>query len=74
MPRSGSDLLLEALADEGVRHVFGNPGTTELPLVDALVDRAEPQYVLALQEGIAVAMSDGYARLTGRPSVANLHT
>jgi benzoylformate decarboxylase len=66
--------LLHALADEGVRHVFGNPGTTELPLVDALADRDEPQYVLALQEATAVGMADAYARLTRRPSFVNLHT
>lgn len=74
MRRSGSDVLLEALADEGVRHVFGNPGTTELPLVDALVGRDEPQYVLALQEATAVGMADAYGRLTRRPSFVNLHT
>ena len=56
MRRSGSEILLEALADEGVRHVFGNPGTTELPLVDALVGRDAPQYVLALQEATAVGI------------------
>jgi benzoylformate decarboxylase len=72
--RTGSQILLEALADEGVRHVFGNPGTTELPLVDALADRDEPLYVLALQEATAVGMADGYARLTRRPSFVNLHT
>ncbi len=66
--------MLEALADEGVRHVFGNPGTTELPLVDALAGRDEPQYVLALQEATAVGMADAYARLTRRPSFVNLHT
>ena len=74
MRRSGSEILLEALADEGVRHVFGNPGTTELPLVDALVGRDEPHYVLALQEATAVGMADAYARLTRRPSFVNLHT
>ena len=73
-PRSGAAVLLDALADEGVRHVFGNPGTTELPLVDALADRDEPQYVLALQEATATAMADAYARLTRRPSFVNLHT
>jgi benzoylformate decarboxylase len=66
--------VLDALADEGVRHVFGNPGTTELPLVDALARRDEPEYVLALQEATAVAMGDGYARLSRRPSFVNLHT
>jgi benzoylformate decarboxylase len=74
MPR-GSEILLEALADEGVRHVFGNPGTTELPLVDALAGGGRvPQYVLALQEATAVGMADGYARLSRRPSFVNLHT
>jgi benzoylformate decarboxylase len=72
--RSGAEILLEALADEGVRHVFGNPGTTELPLVDALAGRMEPSYVLALQEATAIGMADAYARLTRRPSFANLHT
>ncbi len=74
MSRSGSDVLIEALQTEGVTHVFGNPGTTELPLVDALVERDTPRYVLALQEATAVAMADGYARVTGRPSFVNLHT
>jgi benzoylformate decarboxylase len=74
MPR-GSDILLEALADEGVRYVFGNPGTTELPLVDALArGDGVPQYVLALQEATAVGAADGYARLTRRPAFVNLHT
>jgi len=72
--RTGAEILLAALADEGVRHVFGNPGTTELPLVDVLSGRDEPQYVLALQEATAVGMADAYARLTGRPSFVNLHT
>ena len=36
--RAGRDALFEVLASEGVRHIFGNPGTTELPLIDGLVD------------------------------------
>ncbi|MEY2476334.1 MAG: benzoylformate decarboxylase [Actinomycetota bacterium] len=70
----GRDVLLEVLATEGVRHVFGNPGTTELPLIDALAGRDDPAYVLALQEATAVAMADGYAQATGRPAFLNLHT
>ena len=54
--------------------MFGNPGTTELPLVDALARSSEPGYVLALQEATAVGMADGYGRLTRRPSFVNLHT
>src|SRR3982750_1632233 len=70
----GVDVMLEVLATEGVRHVFGNPGTTELPFVDALASHPELPYVLALQEATAVAMADGYAQVTGRPAFLNLHT
>lgn len=70
----GRDLLLEVLRSEGVAHVFGNPGTTELPLVDALATAADVSYVLALQEATAAGMADGYAQVTGRPAFLNLHT
>lgn len=70
----GRDVLLEVLATEDVRHVFGNPGTTELPFVDSLAGHPELAYVLALQEATAVAMADGYAQATGRPAFLNLHT
>lgn len=65
--------MLELLRSEGVDRVFGNPGTTELPLVDALVDAPDLPYTLALQEASVVAMADGYARATGRPAFVNLH-
>ncbi|WP_203996789.1 thiamine pyrophosphate-binding protein [Virgisporangium aurantiacum] len=67
------DALLAILRDEGVRHVFGNPGTTELPLLDALADAPDLRYVLGLQEASVVAMADGYARATGRTAFVNLH-
>jgi len=69
-------VLLEVLRTEGVRHLFGNPGSTELPLIDALAGPggADFDYVLALQEATAVAMADGYAQSTGRPAFLNLHT
>jgi benzoylformate decarboxylase len=71
---SGRDVLLEVLRSEGVRHVFGNPGSTELPLVDALAGVDDVHYVLALQEATVVGMADGYAQATGRPAFVNLHT
>ncbi|MFD0935471.1 thiamine pyrophosphate-binding protein, partial [Methylobacterium trifolii] len=73
-PRRGAALLLEVLRSEGVRYIFGNPGTTELPLIDALTDTADIAYVLALQEASAVAMADGYAQAARRPAFLNLHT
>ena len=71
---NGRSVLLEVLRSEGVTHCFGNPGTTELPFVDALADESALHYVLALQENVAVAMADGYAQASGRPSFVNLHT
>lgn len=74
MGTTGRDVLLEVLRTEGVRHVFGNPGSTELPLMDALATADDLHYVLALQEATAVGMADGYAQATGRPAFVNLHT
>jgi benzoylformate decarboxylase len=68
------DALLEVLRSEGVRHVFGNPGSTELPLIDALAGADDLRYVLGLQEATVVGMADGYAQATGRPAFVNLHT
>jgi benzoylformate decarboxylase len=68
------DVLLEVLRTEGVRHVFGNPGSTELPLIDALAGADDLHYVLALQEATAVGVAEGYALATRRPAFLNLHT
>jgi benzoylformate decarboxylase len=65
--------LVEELRSEGVEHVFGNPGTTELPFMDALADAPDMPYLLALHESAAVAMADGYARAARRTSFVNLH-
>jgi benzoylformate decarboxylase len=73
-PRSGANILLDVLESEGCEYVFGNPGTTELPLIDALVDRPHLGYVLGLQEASVVAMADGYAQASGKPGFVNLHT
>ncbi|MEU4245627.1 thiamine pyrophosphate-binding protein [Actinoplanes sp. NPDC026619] len=67
------DALLAILRDEGVRHVFGNPGTTELPFLDALAGAPDLSYILGLQEASVVAMADGYARATARPAFVSLH-
>jgi benzoylformate decarboxylase len=69
----GKTALLELLKQEGVRTIFGNPGTTELPLMDALAAERDIRYVLALQEAPAMCMADGYAQASGQCSVVNLH-
>jgi glyoxylate carboligase len=73
-PRRGASLLMEILRSEGVDYIFGNPGTTELPLMDALLEVPAIRYILALQEASAVAMADGYAQAARRPGFLNLHT
>ncbi len=70
---SGKRAFLELLKQEGVDVLFGNPGTTELPLMDALAVYGELRYVLALQEAAVMAMADGYAQASGRLAVVNLH-
>src|SRR5205809_3096888 len=70
---SGRRALIQLLAQEGVELLFGNPGTTELPLMDALAGDETLGYVLGLQEAAVMAMADGYARASGRLAVVNLH-
>jgi benzoylformate decarboxylase len=72
--RTGSALLLEVLSSEGIEYIFGNPGTTEMPIMHALKRFPEIQYVLGLQETAVVAMADGYAKASGKPAFVNLHT
>ena len=70
---SGKRAFLELLRQEGVEVIFGNPGTTELPLMDALAVESAPRYVLALQEGAVMAMAGGYAQASGRLTAVNIH-
>jgi benzoylformate decarboxylase len=66
-------VIFEILRAEGVRYIFGNPGSTETPFLDGLVKYPELEYVLGIHESAVVAMADGYARATGRPSVVSIH-
>ena len=73
-PRRGAAVMLEVLRSEGVRYIFGNPGTTELALMDALTGAPDISYIWGLQEASVVAMADGYAQASGKPGFVNLHT
>jgi len=70
---SGKRAFLELLKQEGVDMVFGNPGTTELPLMDAFAVEHDIKYVLGLQEAALMAMADGFAQASGRLAVLNFH-
>jgi benzoylformate decarboxylase len=70
---SGRTAFIELLKAEGVGQIFGNPGTTELPIMHALADHPDMGYVLGLQEAVVVAMADGYARASGKLAACNVH-
>ena len=70
---SGRTAFIELLKAEGVKWMFGNPGTTELPIMHALTDYPEMGYVLGLQESIVIAMADGYAQASGELAACNVH-
>ena len=70
---TGKRAMMEMLRAEGVEYIFGNPGTSESPIMDALEDFPDLKYMLTMQEGVAMGMADGYARATGKPSFVNLH-
>jgi len=70
---TGRSAFLALLKDEGVTKLFGNPGTTELPIMHAMTEQSDISYVLGLQEAIVVAMADGYARATGEIAAVNVH-
>ena len=70
---SGKRAFLDVLKQEGVQYMFGNPGTTELPLMDGLADEPALTYVLALQEAAVVAIADGYAQASGKLGVVSVH-
>src|SRR5438094_9568840 len=70
---NGAESLLRAAAAAGVEACFANPGTTELPLVQALDQVPGIRAVLGLFEGVCTGAADGYGRMTGRPALSLLH-
>ena len=69
----GRQAFVELLISEGVTHLFGNPGTTELPIMQALPDYPGLKFVLGLQEAVVMGMADGYARASRQLTAANVH-
>jgi benzoylformate decarboxylase len=72
--KTGRYAVLDQLLADDIHCMFGNPGTVEQGLLDALSDYQNFQYILTLQESVAVAIADGYARATRRPAVVQLHS
>jgi benzoylformate decarboxylase len=70
---TGRSAFLALLRDEGITHLFGNPGTTELPIMHALKEYPDLTYVMAMQESLVVAIADGFSRASGRLVACNVH-
>ncbi|MBH68002.1 MAG: benzoylformate decarboxylase [Rhodospirillaceae bacterium] len=70
---TGRSAFLALLKDEGITHLFGNPGTTELPIMDALTEHPDLNYFMSMQESLVVYMAEGYSRASGKLSACNVH-
>ncbi len=71
---TGKEKLLQQMTADGVEYIFGNPGTVEQGILDELYKYPQIEYITCLQESVAVAMADGYARAKGSPAVVQLHS
>src|SRR2546423_11005606 len=70
---TGRSAFLALLKDEGVTHLFGNPGTTEVPIMHALKAHPDLTYVMAMQERRGVALAEGFRRASGKLVACNVH-
>ncbi|AFY89930.1 thiamine pyrophosphate-binding protein [Chroococcidiopsis thermalis] len=72
--KTGRFAILEQFLADGIRYIFGNPGTVEQGFLDALWEYPDLKYILTLQETVAVMAADGYARATRKPTVVQIHS
>ena len=69
----GRQVFLDSLLAHGVTKIFGNPGTTETPLLDNLMDYSDLEYIFHLHEGVAVGAANFYAQASNSTAVASMH-
>ena len=72
--KTGRSGIVEQLLADEITYMFGNPGTVEQGFLDAIGEYPRMRYITTLQETIAVAMADGYARARRKPAVVQLHS
>jgi benzoylformate decarboxylase len=72
-PMRGRQVFMDSLVAHGVDCIFGNPGSTESPLLDSLIDYPQIDYYVALHEGVAVCAASFYAKASRKTAVANVH-
>ncbi|WP_423067509.1 acetolactate synthase 3 large subunit [Devosia sp. CN2-171] len=66
---TGAEMVIQALVDQGVEHIFGYPGGAALPIYDAMFQQDKVQHILVRHEQGAGHMAEGYARSTGKVGV-----
>jgi benzoylformate decarboxylase len=72
--RTGRHAIIEQFLADGMNYMFGNPGTVEQGFLDALLDYPDMNYILTLQESVALMIGDGYARTTRKPALVQIHS
>ena len=72
--KTGRHLIIEQFLSDGITYMFGNPGTVEQGFLDALKEYPEMEYILTLQESIALMMGDAYARATKKTALVQIHS
>lgn len=72
--KTASQAYLEVAVAHGTDYVFGLPGTSGQEFIGAIADQEKVRYILALHETCVVSMADGYARVSGKPTLAQLST
>tara|TARA_B100000700_G_scaffold146790_1_gene163547 strand:- start:2434 stop:4071 length:1638 start_codon:yes stop_codon:yes gene_type:complete len=73
MKMTGKKALMESIKAEGITNVYGNPGTSEGPIMEEIVRHKELRYLLTLQEGVATGMAEADARVNNKASFLSLH-
>src|SRR6185295_13357832 len=69
----GRQVFFDTLINHGVERIFGNPGTTESPLLDSLLDYPQLKYIVHLHEGVAVGAANFYGQAANKTAFVNLH-
>ena len=72
-PRRGRDAFFDSRVAHGVSHIFGNPGTTENPVLDGLADYPSIRYISSLHEAVALSAATFFSKASRGPAVVNLH-
>ncbi|MBI2090634.1 MAG: thiamine pyrophosphate-binding protein, partial [Deltaproteobacteria bacterium] len=72
--RTAARAYLEVAAAHGIDYIFGLPGTSGQEFIGTIVDQEKIRFILALHETSVVSMADGYARVSGRPTLAQVST